>query len=66
MTTLQPVEVHQDNDGHWYVLPKEKVDRFHFLLEEAERTDDHNDFIDEFSEYMTGGSINLIQLYAEL
>lgn len=66
MSQLQPVEVHQDNDSHWYVIPKNLASQFHSLLRDCEESDDWEPFEDTFGAYRTGGDINLVQLYAEL
>lgn len=60
------IKVHatKDDDGHWYVIPSEMIDEFHRLLEGGEKTED--EFIEKFSDYMTGGDLNLVQLYAEI
>jgi len=65
MAELQKVKAVRDNDGHWYVIPQSKINLFQKLLarndEQAEEW-----FINEFSEYMTGGDLNSIQLWAEI
>ena len=58
---MRKVVAVQDDDSHWYVIPKELEDKFHELLES-----DEDEFIETFSEYMTGGDLNNIQLYAEI
>jgi hypothetical protein len=65
---MKKVKVVQDNDCHWFVIPNEMLNDFNELLE---RMDVENDFtskaeeifIEKFSGYMTGGDINLTQLY---
>ena len=54
-----PVVATEDNDGHWYIIPKDLIDRFEKDLEES----DEDDALEEWSEYMTGGDLNLVQLY---
>lgn len=61
---MQKVKAVQDNDGHWFVIPEDMSGTFQVLLDECERFDDYTLFEMEFSEYMTGGDLNLIQLYA--
>lgn len=61
---LQKVIAIRDNDAHWYVIPAEMKAEFHKLLDGGENTED--EFIDKFSGYMTGGDLNLVQLYAEI
>ena len=45
----------QDDDGHWYYIPKNQKEKFVEMLEEAGEKEDHGDFINEFDEYRTGG-----------
>ena len=66
MKILQKVYATQDDSGHWYVIPAESADEFYKDL-------DNEDFIDSGGfyekwggQYMTGGELNLIQLYAEI
>lgn len=61
---LQKVYAIEDNDGHWYVIPAGMVQEFTKLIEGGEDTED--EFIEKFSDYMTGGDLNLVQLYANL
>jgi predicted HAD superfamily Cof-like phosphohydrolase len=51
----------QDGEGHWYVVPVDLKDEFDRLLDGGETTE--NEFIEQFSQYMTGGDLNLVQLY---
>ena len=60
------VYVTQDNDGHNYVVPYVHKDEFDTLLELSETSEEaEEEFIDKFSEYMTGGDINLTPLFIE-
>jgi len=67
---LKKAYVTNDNDGHWYVIPDQHKERFDYLLElsEYESNPDwekhEEEFIDEFSKYMTGGDINETELYS--
>lgn len=61
---MKKVKVVQDDSGHWYVIPAEMLIEFVGLLEGGEETED--EFIEKFSGYMTGGDINLIDLYADI
>ena len=54
-----PVVVTEDNDGHWYLIPRDLIEQFEKDLEES----DEDDALEQWSEYMTGGDLNLIQLY---
>lgn len=66
-----PVIACRDNDGHWYVIPAEKEEEFSQLLDKSNDRNLPEDemyaaeekFIEKFSEYMTGGDLNLTQLY---
>ena len=55
----------QDESGHWYILPTKLKDEFFNDLENEDFID-RGDFDKKYSEYMTGGCLNLIQLYAEI
>lgn len=44
----------QDNDFHWYYIPKDLEADFEKDLEEADK-DYHVSFIEKYSGYMTGG-----------
>lgn len=57
-----PVQAVEDNDGHWYLIPNDKVEYFHELLEDLSE-DTEERFSELFGEYATGGDLNLIQLY---
>ena len=58
---MRKVVAVQDSDSHWYIIPQELHYKFKALLES-----DEDEFIETFSEYMTGGDLNNIQLYAEI
>jgi predicted HAD superfamily Cof-like phosphohydrolase len=63
-TGLTPVHVTSDNEGHKYVIPAEMAEEFSRLLDGGESTED--EFIERFSQYMTGGDINQVQLYMKV
>jgi hypothetical protein len=65
MATIEKVKAVQDSDGHWYVIPDFEFTAFYEMLEDGE-VDDWNSFNERFSQYMTGGDLNLVQLYAEI
>lgn len=70
---MKAVKAVQDDNGHWYLIPNELKDEFNTLLEELCSEDNDFDdydnlsekFDDLFSEYRTGGDLNLVQLYIE-
>ncbi len=64
-TKLQPVFATKDDDGHWYVIPKDQMLLFCKLLDEG-LNDEWEEFNERFGQYRTGGDLNLIQLYAEI
>lgn len=64
MSNLKKVVAVQDDSCHWYVIPVEMLQEFRKLGEGGEGTED--EFIEKFSDYMTGGDLNNIQLYAEI
>lgn len=65
----EKVTARQDDSGHWYVIPDELNKRWNELEEimagesqlAFEKAED--EFISEFSQYMTGGDLNNVQLY---
>jgi hypothetical protein len=64
---LQKVIAVQDDSGHWYVIPAELESEFNKLVDCAD--DDYDlqkEFMERFSQYMTGGDLNNTQLYADL
>jgi len=69
---MRKVKAVQDDSGHWYVIPNEMESKFYELDEkigsenEIEATEADDEFSMMFSQYMTGGDLNLIQLYADI
>lgn len=59
-----PVVAIRDNDGHWYVIPKEMKDEFRFMEDDGE-DDEWVKFNSKFSRYRTGGDLNNIQLFTQ-
>jgi hypothetical protein len=53
----------QDDAGHWYLIPKEKVDRFKgllsdlYLAEWEDRQRIAENIIDEFEQYRISGGV---------
>lgn len=41
----------QDDDSHWFLIPKELVPLFRTMKEEAAATDDWDDFADKFGKF---------------
>lgn len=64
-TKLQKVKPVKDDSGHWYVLPNELVKEF-YKDEQDEDFVDGGDFDEKYGQYMTGGDLNLVQLYAKI
>lgn len=62
---MKKVYVTQDGDSHWYVIPFERKNEFLIDLENG-HVDEYEYFCETWSEYMTGGDLNNVQLYAEL
>lgn len=62
---MEPIHAVTDDSGHWYVIPLRLAGDFY---EDSENEDfcDSGEFDKKYGEYMTGGDLNLIQLYAEL
>ena len=59
------VKAIQDESGHWYVIPNNLLSEFR-KDELNESMIDSGKFDDKWGKYMTGGDLNLIQLYAEI
>jgi len=62
---MKKVKAIQDNSCHWYVVPIDLVDQFYKDMQD-ENFVDSGKFDDKYGKYMTGGGLNLIQLYAEV
>lgn len=65
----EKVSVQRDDSGHWYVIPADKLGAFQNYMNTLEYDSDYelvNNFEKEFSQYRTGGSINLVQLYRKI
>lgn len=60
---MTAVKALKDNDGHWYLVPNEKASQFHSMLRDAEESEDYEGFEDTYGEFMTGGDLNLVQLF---
>lgn len=70
MSQLQKVKAVKDCSGHWYVIPNDSVDQF-FQDDRLIESDDYTseqlaEIENRWSKYMTGGDLNLIQLWAEI
>lgn len=67
---IQKVKAVQDESSHWYVIPIELSDKFReltqFDIDEEDNYENEKKFDEIFSKYRTGGSVNNIQLYADL
>jgi hypothetical protein len=66
MAELIKVVAVQDDSSHWYIIPQQKKELFHSMIENSLDNDDWEGFEIEFGKYMTAGDLNLIQLYAEI
>ena len=60
-----PVHAVQDDSGHWYIIPEELSDEFDNDIQ-SESMSDNGTFDDKYGKYRTGGSLNSIQLYANI
>jgi len=61
---MKKVKAVEDESGHWYVLPNELIASFWKDMENHDFVDSGK-FDSKYGEYMTGGDLNLVQLYAE-
>lgn len=57
------VKVVRDDSGHWFIIPNDLLEDFNNDINNVEFVDS-GQFDDKYGKYMTGGDINLIQLYA--
>ena len=62
---MKKVKAIQDESGHWYIIPNDKLKEFS-IDEQNEDMIDSGEFDNKWGQYMTGGDLNLIQLYAEI
>lgn len=62
---MKKVVAVQDDSCHWYVIPSEMEDEFNSDLEGL-GDDNIDEWGDKYGKYITGGDLNLIQLYAEI
>jgi len=69
---LKRVYVTQDGSGHDYVIPYELKEEFQTIqtaistMFESDAYCLQEEFEEKFSQYATGGDINLIELYARI
>ena len=65
---IQKVYATQDESWHWYVIPFDLHNEFLRISEELEKTnyEDCSEFDEKFGQYLTGGDLNNVQLYAKL
>ena len=61
---MKKVKATQDDCGHWYIIPNDLYDQFNEDLENEEMCDS-GEFDEKYGEFMTGGDLNLVQLYIE-
>jgi len=62
---MKKVYATQDDSGHSYVIPFEMKDEF---ISDLDGLSDDNiyEWEDKYSQYMTGGDLNNVQLYADI
>ena len=58
------VKAVQDDSSHWYVIPNSLFSDFNRDVEN-EAMCDSGEFGNKYGQYMTGGDLNQIQLYAK-
>jgi hypothetical protein len=63
---MQKVKAVRDDSGHWYVMPNELCIIEFFKDLDNEDMVDSGEFDEKYGKYMTGGDLNLVQLYAEI
>jgi hypothetical protein len=64
-TNVDKVKAVRDYSGHWYIIPNELYQNF---LKDLDNEDmvDSGKFSEKYGKYMTGGDLNLVQLYANI
>jgi hypothetical protein len=62
---IQKVKAIKDDSGHWFVIPNDLYDDFYEDLGDINFVDSGG-FDEKYGKYMTGGGLNLVQLYAEI
>lgn len=63
--TLRKVKAVQDEDRHWYVIPEE-LEQFFLVDMYDDKMIESGEFDAKWRKYMTGGDLNLVQLWAEI
>ena len=61
---IEQVKAIKDESGHWYIIPNKLVKEF-YKDESNEDMIDSGEFGNKWGGYMTGGGLNLVQLYAK-
>jgi len=59
------VKAVQDDSCHWYIIPNELSEEFFKDLADGDMCDD-GQFDKKYSQYMTGGDLNNVQLYTRI
>lgn len=62
---IEKVKAVKDDSGHWFVIPNDKLSEFRKDEQDVNFVDS-GQFDDKWGRYMTGGDLNLIQLYADV
>jgi hypothetical protein len=57
------VKVVRDGSCHWFIIPNDLLEEFNNDINNINFIDS-GEFDDKYGKYMTGGNINLTQLYA--
>lgn len=63
--TLQKVKAIQDKNGDWFVIPEQLLP-FYYIDCEDDALIDTGQFDNKWGKYLTGGDLNLVQLWAEI
>lgn len=66
---FSPVKAEQDDSGHWYIIPNELSEKFSELNNKICGNGEDYESLEEFEKlfngFMTGGDLNLVQLYVK-
>jgi hypothetical protein len=55
----------QDDSCHWYIIPNDLTEQFYIDMLDEDIVDS-GEFDEKWGEYMTGGDLNNIQLWADI
>lgn len=60
------VKAVQDDSCHWYIIPNDLLESFYADLRDLDQKWYTGDFDKKYGKYMTGGDLNLTQLFIKI